>query len=132
MLCCNSVARFGGFGLIFSKYWHFHVIFGGFWQILNLPKSQNYQISKRCQIWIRIFTKNCQFWRFWQISGKKCTWIIWWCCSNRASNTRKRSYLCPKPLINYLLSCTVKYLTDCTIIYYWGRVSFMNDYESAC
>ena len=39
------------------------------------------------------FPENCQFCRFWQISGKKCTWIIWWCCSNRASNTRQRSYL---------------------------------------
>ena len=45
MLCCNSVARFGSFGLIFSKYWHFHVIFGGFWQILNWPKLPDFKAS---------------------------------------------------------------------------------------
>ena len=142
----QSVARFGfefspkiaNFG-VFNK---FLVIFilKHLAMLQKWPKSQNYQILKRCQIWMWIFPKNCWFWRFWPIFGdfefepsgnaaemakipklpdftvlpdldvdfpencrfwhfwpifgKKCTWIIWHLCSNRASNTWKRRYLC--------------------------------------
>ena len=53
-----------------TNFWWFWI--WTIWQ--HCRNGQNYQISQCCQIWMWIspkIPKNCQFWRFWPILGKK-------------------------------------------------------------